>query len=279
LNVPWDYPGLSNKSTTTSPFTIVFQEMGYSVAASTMNSVILTSVLSAGNHALFTGTRILYSLAATTPAQAPRIFAWTTARGVPVPALLATSSVGALCFWSSFIGSGELWAWLQNIVGVSNQIAWLSIGLVSWRFRKAWVLQGRPLTELKFQAAWTWGWGPPFVIVTVTALLLIQGWSSVIPRFSALDFLSFYVEIPVMILMTIVWMFLSHLPPLVQLPPTPPVPAARPQRWWGGDLVDVGSVDLNRDEYREEVEEEDGREEREGKGVAGLLWRVYYWVA
>ena len=89
-----------------------------------MNTVILTSVLSAGNHALFAGTRVLYGLSTTSPGrQAPRIFSWTTPRGVPLPALLATSSVSALCFGSSFIGSGQLWGWLQNIVGVSNQVS------------------------------------------------------------------------------------------------------------------------------------------------------------
>jgi amino acid permease len=100
-----------------------------------------------------------------------------------LPALLMTSSISALCFGSSFIGSGELWAWLQNLVGVSNQvcrvfrfclcllidhgntqIAWFSIGLASWRFRKAWKQQGRSLDDLKFRAAWTWPWGPPFVV-------------------------------------------------------------------------------------------------------------------
>lgn len=30
--------------------------------------------------------------------------------------------VFAVCFGSSFIGSGELWGWLQNLVGVSNQV-------------------------------------------------------------------------------------------------------------------------------------------------------------
>ncbi|KAJ8694466.1 Basic amino-acid permease [Pleurotus ostreatus] len=63
LNVPWDYPNLSNKSTTTSPFTIIFEKAGFTVVASFMNTVILTSVLSAGNHALFAGTQVLYSIA------------------------------------------------------------------------------------------------------------------------------------------------------------------------------------------------------------------------
>ncbi len=87
-----------------------------------MNTVILTSVLSAGNHALFAGTRVLYGLAVTQPPQAPSIFARTSRNGVPLFALAATSSISILCFGSSFIGSGALWSWLQNIVGVSNQV-------------------------------------------------------------------------------------------------------------------------------------------------------------
>jgi amino acid transporter, AAT family len=89
-------------------------------AASIMNTVILSSVISAGNHALFAGTRVLYGLAQAS--QAPSLFLWTTRRGVPLPALLLTSSISALCFGSAFIGSGQLWAWLQNLVGVSNQV-------------------------------------------------------------------------------------------------------------------------------------------------------------
>jgi amino acid permease len=85
-----------------------------------MNTVILSSVISAGNHALFAGTRILYGLAQVS--QAPSLFARTTRDGVPLPAMLLTSSISALCFGSSFLGNGRLWAWLQNLVGVSNQV-------------------------------------------------------------------------------------------------------------------------------------------------------------
>ncbi|KAI9066586.1 hypothetical protein FKP32DRAFT_1704719 [Trametes sanguinea] len=295
LNVPYNYPGLSNKETTTSPFTIVFQMAGSTVAGSFMNTVILTSVLSAGNHALFAGTRVLYGLATTTPPQAPAFFARTTRSGVPLLALLATSSVSILCFGSSFIGSGELWGWLQNIVGVSNQIAWLSIGLASWKFRRAWIRQGRPLSEMKFRAAWTWPWGPYFVVITVTALIIIQGWSSVIPKFSAVDFVSFYIEIPVMIVMYLAWMIItrptpaSGAPPSIASPshevtevPTPTRSLAR--RIWRRltyiDNVDIRTVDLRRDEHEEEPEDllEDQKREAQMKGRWGFFWRVFYAV-
>lgn len=287
LNVPWDYPGLANKSTTTSPFTIVFKQIGSNVSASFMNTVILTSVLSAGNHALFAGTRVLYGLSITSPQpQAPRIFAWTTKSGIPVPALLATSSVSILCFGSSFIGSGQLWNWLQNIVGVSNQIAWVSIGLASWRFRKAWVRQGRSLSELKYRAAWTWPWGPPFVVLTTLSLIIIQGWSSVIPHFSAVDFVSFYIEIPVMLVMYIAWLAIKRLPTLnaeVNFPAPSEVPlhppAPRRLRWH--DLVDTAAVDLTRDEHKDDVNDtiEDQERDRRLQGRGWVFWKLFYFVA
>jgi amino acid transporter, AAT family len=130
---------------------------------------------------MFSGTRLMYSLSVSQ--QGPRFASRLNTRGVPYMALLATSSVSGLCFASSYIGRGELWGWLQNLVGVSNQVcpfihreampltcrspqvAWLSIGVASYRFRKAWIQQGRSLDELKFQGArWTWRWGAPFVV-------------------------------------------------------------------------------------------------------------------
>ncbi|KAJ7350342.1 amino acid permease-domain-containing protein [Mycena albidolilacea] len=291
LNVPWDYPNLSNKSTTTSPFTIVFKQAGSTFAASFMNTVILTSVLSAGNHALFAGTRVLYGLSVTKPPQAPAIFSWTTAAGVPLPALLLTSSVSVICFGTSFIGRGELWGWLQNIVGVSNQVAWLSIGLASWRFRKAWIAQGRALSDLKFHTSWTWPYGPPFVIVTVSALIIIQGWSSVLPVFSPVDFVSFYIEVPVIIVMYTTWALLHRpaaFPPSETAPPpsdSSPLLAPRtgestgrkqPRRWLS-DLVDVQTVDLDSDQY--EDEEADKDDEAQHAGRSGMWRRLYHYLA
>ena len=104
-------------------------------AASLMNTVILSSVISAGNHALFAGTRVLYGLAQVS--QAPSLFARTTREGVPLPAMLLTSSVSALCFGSSYVGNGQLWAWLQNLVGVSNQVRVVSrFSLLPWPGRR-----------------------------------------------------------------------------------------------------------------------------------------------
>ncbi|KZT43418.1 hypothetical protein SISSUDRAFT_978607 [Sistotremastrum suecicum HHB10207 ss-3] len=257
LNVPYDYPNLSNRSTTTSPFTIVFALAGSRVAGSFMNTVILTSVLSAGNHALFAGTRVLYSLSVAQ--HAPKFLARTNRHGVPYIALLCTASLSGICFGSSYIGTGVLWGWLQNIVGVSNQIAWVSIGLASLQFRRAWKAQGRDLHELKFQGArWTWGWGPPFVIVTVTAIILIQGWSSIIPRFSIVDFVSFYIELPVMLIFFVAWKLVHR-----------------------ASFVDIRMVDLRKDEHLERSEDHEDTAQRQKRmgGKQRWLWKAYYLIA
>jgi len=284
MNVPWDYPNLSNKSTTTSPFTIVFQQFGSATSASFMNAVVLSSAISAGNHALFAGTRVLYGLAQAS--HAPSLFAWTTRGGVPLPALLLTSSFSALCFGSSFIGSGQLWAWLQNLVGVSNQIAWLSIGIASWRFRAAWETQGRPLSEMKFRAGWTWPWGPPFVITAVSAIIMVQGWSSVIPCFSIVDFLSFYIELFVMAIMYFVWLVSCRVrrpraAALLALSPTTAAGTAHPEARPFFDFVDVSHVDLYHDEHEDspvDKHEDEVRAQRV-RGRAGWAWTLYYIVA
>jgi AAT family amino acid transporter len=116
LNIPYTTKNLTTKSSATSPFTLVFQMAGSSAAGSFINAVIMTSVLSAGNHALFAGTRLLYTLAV--DHHAPRVFATLNRNQVPWIAVLATSAISGLCFGASFIGAGQLWSWLQNIVGL-----------------------------------------------------------------------------------------------------------------------------------------------------------------
>ena len=112
LDIPYTYPDLNSKETRTSPFTIVFQMTGAHAAGSVINAVILTSVLSAGNHALFAGARLLYTLAM--EGHAPVFFGRLNRNRVPWVAVLTTGFISGLCFGSSFIGAGQLWNWLQK---------------------------------------------------------------------------------------------------------------------------------------------------------------------
>jgi AAT family amino acid transporter len=218
--VPYNYPNLNSKDTRTSPFTIVFQMTGTKAAGSVVNAVILTSVLSAGNHALFAGTRLLYTLAM--EGHAPRFLGTLNRNQVPWVAVLVTGFVAGLCFGSSFIGAGQLWSWLQkyvippdiaqccianliscSIVGVSNQLSWIAIGVTSLRFRAAIARQGK--THLLPFKNWTYPYGPWFAIILNSFLVLVQGWSCFSPSFDGVSFVSFYIELPIMLVMYLGW--------------------------------------------------------------------------
>lgn len=125
--------------------------------------------------------------------------------------------------------------------------------------------------------------------LTVSAAT-VQGWSSVIPKFSAVDFVSFYIEIPVLIVMYVGYMLVRRPGPSsaqTALPTgTEAVPQHRsvPRRVWNvltyNDQVDVKTVDLRRDEYHEAAEDIADNTQREAKfhGRWRWFWKVYYAV-
>ena len=92
---------------------------------------------------------------------------------------------------------------LDSIVGVSNQLSWAAIGLASIRFRAAIKLQNKEHL-LPFKN-WTYPWGPYLSVILNCFLVLVQGWSCFSPKFSGVDFVSFYVELPIMLVMFVGW--------------------------------------------------------------------------
>ncbi|GAA6036035.1 hypothetical protein JCM8097_006575 [Rhodosporidiobolus ruineniae] len=255
FDVPYNYPNLSTKTTQTSPFTLVFEQVGSNVSGSFMNAVVLTSVLSAGNHALFAGARVLYGLAVIR--QAPAIFRRTNRNGVPYVAVIAIACVSLLFFGASFLpgGAGEIWTWLQNLVGVSNQLAWLCIGVASTRFRAAWKKQGRRADELRFPVNRLAG---PVVVLVVSFIILVQGWTVFRDGFDRISFVSNYIEIPVFILLYVAWRVVKRVktPSLEQI-----------------------DLDTNRYERTFEDEADDAEIERREGGKYGWAWKAWSWIA
>lgn len=191
LNVPYNYPNLNEQNVVTSPFTIVFQMIGSHTAGSFMNVVILTSIISASNHALFAGSRVLYNLGVEGYIF-PRFITRTNRYGVPYVAVIITWIIGGSCFASSFIGAGTLWIWLQNLVGVSNQLAWLSILITSVRFRQGLLEQG--MTHELYFKNWTYPWGVWIGIFATSVIIFVQGWSSFSP-WNTSAFFSYYIQL------------------------------------------------------------------------------------
>ncbi|MED4782339.1 amino acid permease [Brevibacillus choshinensis] len=178
LLVPYDNPNLISgdiADIAISPFTIVFEKAGFAFAASVMNAVILTSVLSAGNSGMYASTRMLWVLAK--EGKAPKWFAKVTRNGVPINSLIVTALVGALAFLSSLFGDGAVYIWLLNASGMSGFIAWLGIAISHYRFRRAMLAQGRDLAELPYRAKW-FPIGPILAFIICCVVIVGQNYTA-----------------------------------------------------------------------------------------------------
>ncbi|WP_440100745.1 amino acid permease [Glutamicibacter mishrai] len=181
----------------TSPFTLVFERAGIAFAAALMNAVILSAILSAGNSGLYASARMLYSMAK--DGKAPKIFARLNKRGVPVPAMLLTASVGLFGFLTAIIGQGEAYTWLLNVSGLSGFIAWVGIAVSHYQFRKAYVASGQDLADLPYKAP-LFPLGPILAFVILLVVIAGQNYQAVLDG-NLLQMASSYVGLPIFLLL------------------------------------------------------------------------------
>ncbi|GAY74803.1 lysine-specific permease [Sporolactobacillus inulinus] len=158
-----------------SPFTLVFDRAGLAVAASVMNAVILTAVLSAGNSGLYASTRMLYALAA--EGKAPKFLGYVTRHGIPIWSLIVTAAFGLLAFFASSFGDGLVYNWLLSASGMCGFIAWLGIAISHYRFRRAYVAQGGKLSDLPYRAKW-FPFGPLFAFAVCLIVIIGQSFGA-----------------------------------------------------------------------------------------------------
>lgn len=171
--IPYTDPNLLNTdvaNVSISPFTLVFDRFGFAFAASFVNAIILTAVLSAGNSGLYASTRMLYALSKM--GQAPKCFAKLNKRGVPIYSLFLTAAFGLFAFLTSLIGEGTAYNWIVNISGMSGFIAWLGIAISHYRFRRAFSVQGKDLNCLPYKASF-FPVGP--IIALILCIFIIAG--------------------------------------------------------------------------------------------------------
>ena len=136
-----------------------------------MNAVILTSIVSSANSGSYASTRMLYAMAR--KGEAPKIFAKVSKRGVPVAALLLTTAIGLLAFISNTKGGSVAYTWLVNASGLTGFIAWVGIAISHYRFRRAYVAQGKDLNALKYKAKW-FPFGPLFALIISIGVIIGQ---------------------------------------------------------------------------------------------------------
>ena len=172
LLIPYTSPqllGADVSEVAKSPFTLVFERAGLAFAAAVMNTVILTSILSAGNSGMYASTRMLYAMGKSSMAHAR--FGDVNVRGVPVWALLATSVVILAIFLLESANPGA-YEYIVAASGLTGFIAWLGIAISHYRFRRAFRVQGKDLSQLVYRAKW-FPFGP--ILALVLCILVILG--------------------------------------------------------------------------------------------------------
>lgn len=209
--VPFNDPALLKTGTTDiaySPFTTVFYRAGMAFAASFMNAVILTSVLSAGNSYLYTQTRMLFAMAR--EGKAPKIFGKLSKHKIPIYALIFNTLISCVAFLSSLIGTGQIYIVLVNISGVTAFFAWFGIGICHFRFRKAYIKQGRKVEDLKFRSKF-FPAGPIISMIVCACLILFANmWIFQDGNFTWFTFLSNYGVIPLFLGMYFIYKKVKH---------------------------------------------------------------------
>lgn len=129
LLAPWDA-----QDTTVSPFVRVLTFVGVDGAAHVLNLVILAAVASVCNTMTYSGSRMLRDLALN--GQAPRYFAATTAKGLPLRSLLCNCALMGSVVLLNYFFEGKVFQILLAVVVGSELITWAAVNFAHLNFRK-----------------------------------------------------------------------------------------------------------------------------------------------
>ncbi|MEU6158425.1 amino acid permease [Streptomyces sp. NPDC047130] len=167
LLVPWNSPDLVEKG----PYVATLDTLGIPGAGQIMNVVILIALLSAMNANIYTASRLVYSLVRR--GQGPKALG-RVRRGVPRPAVLASSGFGFLCVLLSYWRPDDVFPWLLNMIGAVILVVWLFVAASQLVLRRRLEREepGR-LTVRMWAFPWL-TWVAAAGIVTIFVLMLLE---------------------------------------------------------------------------------------------------------
>lgn len=137
-----------------------------------MNVIVLTAVLSCLNSGLYTASRMAFSLGQR--GDAPKAFARTTSRGVPMAAILASVVFGFVAVFFNYEFPDTVFLFLVNSSGAVALFVWLVICFSQLRMRR--IIQ-REAPEKLVVRMWLYPyltWAAAAVIVAVLVYMLFD---------------------------------------------------------------------------------------------------------
>ena len=157
LVIPW------NSAELDSPFAAVLNSAGIQWAGTAITLVAVAALLSALNANLYGASRMIYSLSER--GEAPRLFASTTRRQVPLAAVGISVSFGFVAAILELLFPGQVLKALLNLVGSTCLVVW-GIALVSQLILRRRADRDGTVLPLRMKG---------FPALTIFALLLLGG--------------------------------------------------------------------------------------------------------
>ncbi|MFI0811040.1 amino acid permease [Streptomyces echinatus] len=128
--LPWNDPSIQKDGS----YVAALNSLGIAHAGEVMNVIVLTSVLSCLNSGLYTASRMAFSLGQR--GDAPKAFARTTSRGVPLAAILSSVVFGFVAVFFNYQYPDTVFLFLLNSSGAVALFVWLVICFSQLRMRK-----------------------------------------------------------------------------------------------------------------------------------------------
>ncbi|OIJ90273.1 amino acid permease [Streptomyces colonosanans] len=157
--IPWNDPSLEKKGS----YVAALDSLGIAHAGQIMNFIVLASVLSCLNSGLYTASRMAFSLGQR--GDAPKSFARTTRRGVPLAAIIVSVLFGFLAVFFNYKFPDSVFLFLVNSSGAVAIFVWLVICFSQLRMRK--IIQREAPEKLTVKM-----WLYPYLTWATTALML-----------------------------------------------------------------------------------------------------------
>lgn len=159
--VPWNTPDLATKGS----YQTVLEMMNIPHARLIVDIVVLTAVCSCLNSALYTSSRMLYSLA--TRKDAPAAAAKTSRSGTPRVAVLLSTAMAFLAVFANYVAPAEVFNFLLASSGAIALLVYLVIACSQLVMRKRMEARGEvPDFKMWLFPGLTW-----FVIVVIAGIL------------------------------------------------------------------------------------------------------------
>jgi GABA permease len=167
--VAWNADNLTARGSYQS----VLDQIGLGRFSTLLELVILTAVASCLNSALYTASRMAYSLSAR--GDAPASWSRTTSHGVPAVAIIASTAVGFLGVVGNYLLPGQIFGYLLATSGAIALFVYLVIALSQLRMRRELDAAGvKPAVRMWAFPVLTW-LTIAFIAVVLVMMAILPG--------------------------------------------------------------------------------------------------------